>query len=309
LPYLITCPINFDGEFPTSVSLTAEPCDDAENRLKILDNQPPNGVKQKFGICTKQLKYGGREFIARFIEWVQMLRLLGVHKIHLNMAGPVHPEMEKVLTYYEKQDFIEWVRYQDPSEIADHRMFSSQHRYLQMLILNDCFYRTKDLYDHIVLIDPDEIIIPMKEEDLTWNDIWNRLNSTYYESDSVSFANVYFPSLRDKPWSDIPTYDYMLQHVKRSKPELKPFMIHKSFFRPENILVVHNHRAFRCLKSKTFWCRGSKVPLEISQLNHYRNTVKDRFLNKTIKDRTIWKYKNELMNAVEETLNKLNFQP
>jgi hypothetical protein len=177
-----------------------------------------------------------------------------------------------------------------------------------MLVLNDCFYRTKDLYERIILIDPDEIIVPVHEDDKTWQNIWDRLNSTFYESDSAAFANIYFPNLREKYFPEIPRHYYVLQHVKRSPPEVKPFNIHKSFFRPENILAVHNHRAFRCLKSKTYWCRLAKVPLEIAQLNHYRNAVKDRFANGTMKDTMIWKYKDELIKAVEETLEILDLK-
>lgn len=303
------CPIEFEGELPVSVSITSNPCDDAENRLDIIDNQPPKGVKQKFGICTKQLKYGGREFIPRFVEWIHLLQLMGVSKVHMTVTE-VHEEMVKVLEYFEKLGYIEWKRYKDPTEIADHRMFSSQHRYLQMLILNDCFYRVKDLYEHIVLIDPDEMVVPLPETDFTWQDILNRLNKTFYESDSIGFANIYFPNLREKYFSDIPTYNYMLQHVKRSKPEVKPFQIHKSFFKPNNLLAVHNHRAFKCLKSKTFWCRLGKVPLNIAQLNHYRNTVRGRFVvNGTDEDKTIWKYKDKLVKAVDETLKELDFKP
>lgn len=306
-PYLITCPIEFSGELPTYVSVTSKPCEDAENRLEIIDNQPAKGVKRKFGICTKQLKYGGRDFIVRFIEWMHLLHLMGVDKVHMTVTE-VHEEMVKVLEHFEKLGYVEWKRYNDPTEIADHRMFSSQHRYLQMLVQNDCFYRVKDLYERIVLIDPDEMIVPVMESDRTWEDIWNRLNSSFYESDSMAIANIYFPNLREKYIPDIPNHHYMLQHIKRSPPELKPFNIHKSFFNPGNILAVHNHRAFRCLKSKTYWCRLAKVPLAIAQLNHYRNAVKDRFINGTLKDTVLWKYKEDLVKAVDGTLKQLDFE-
>ena len=276
--------------------------------MDIIDNQPLDGVKKKFGICTKQLKYGGREFIMRFIEWVHLLQLMGVEKVHMTVTE-IHEEMKKVLEHFEQLGFVEWKLYKDPTEIADHRMFSSQHRYLQMLVINDCFYRTKDLYDYVVFIDPDEIVVPMLETDFTWENITNRLNSSFSDSDALMFANVYFPNLRSKQFPEIPNHNYMLQHVKRSKPELKPFNIHKSFFRPGNILAVHNHRAFRCLKSKTYWCRLGKVPPLYGQLNHYRNTVRERFTNGTDEDTTVWKYKTELVNAVKKTLSQLDFNP
>ena len=176
-----------------------------------------------------------------------------------------------------------------------------------MLVENDCFYRTRNLYEHIALIDPDEIIMPLIESDLTWEDVWNRLNLSSSDTDSVEFANVYFPQLNEKPWPEIPNYDYMLQHVKRTKIDPNELQS-KSFFQPDNIIVVYNHKAWKCHGSSDFSCKTASAPSSVAQLNHYRNEMKKKVLS-NIKDRTIWKYKNELINAVEETLNYFNFQP
>jgi Glycosyltransferase family 92 len=308
MSYLLSCPIDSDGELPKSVSLTTLRCADVTNRLDIIDNRPPNGVKQKFGICTKQLNYEGREFIVKFIEWIHLLQLMGVSKVHMTVIE-VHEEMVQFLEYFEKLGFIEWKRYKDPKDIGDNKLFSSQHRFLQMLVENDCFYRTKDLYEHIVLIDPDEIIMPLNEADLTWEDVWNRLNLSRNDVDSVSFQDVYFPVTPDLPWPDIPTYDYMLQHVKRTIPNVNPNELQsKSFFQPDNVIVVYNHHAMFCLNSANNSCKIVEAPVSIAQLNHYRNEMKTK-VKANVKDRVIWKYKNELINAVEETLNHFNFQP
>lgn len=97
LPFLVTCPINVNNtKKPTTVSLTANPCDNAENNIKIIDNQPLNGVKKGFGVCCKSLSFSDRSYVIRFIEWVHILRILGADKITL-FNQHVHPELFKIL--------------------------------------------------------------------------------------------------------------------------------------------------------------------------------------------------------------------
>jgi hypothetical protein len=69
IAYLIECPCTtYENKLPTSVSLTAKPCDNAENNLKIINIQPVDGKMKKFGVCTKQVTYKTPDFTIRFVE-------------------------------------------------------------------------------------------------------------------------------------------------------------------------------------------------------------------------------------------------
>jgi hypothetical protein len=53
---------------PISVSLTPNMCDNAENKLQIIDKRPLDGVKKNFGICSKTLTFDDRAYVIRLIE-------------------------------------------------------------------------------------------------------------------------------------------------------------------------------------------------------------------------------------------------
>lgn len=54
-PYMITCPFEREKKLPISVSITENPCDKAENNMKIINNQPVNGVKKRLVLVRSRL--------------------------------------------------------------------------------------------------------------------------------------------------------------------------------------------------------------------------------------------------------------
>lgn len=144
VPFIITCPIEFSHRTPVAVSLTAKPCEHAENKLIIIDNLPPNNIKKTFGVCTKYLFFEDRKVVARFIEWVEMVRILGADKITLYNRN-VHPEHFKILNYYKEKGFLEFFPFLEPSGIENAPTASTQFYMIETLLHTDCFYRTRKL--------------------------------------------------------------------------------------------------------------------------------------------------------------------
>lgn len=305
VPYLVACPYDFKDIFPVSVSLTSNPCDEATNNLEIIDNQPPNGVKKKFGLCTKMLVFQKREQGVRIIEWVHMLRILGVDKVHIQIRN-IHPDLVQILDYLQFKKLLEWNYYGDPSGTADTKLRTRQHRLLQMNIMNDCFYRVKNLYEFVAIFDPDEVIMPVKDGDKTWEDMFKHL--PVHDFDTFAVQNAYFPHQKLPPYDGIPTHNYMLQHVQKSVETLKTGDGMKSFYNTDRVLVVHNHYGMRCLFSKRDYCRNKHIPVNISQVYHYRDEVEKKF-NVTVLDTKIWQYKDELIRKVQQSLDEIGFKP
>ena len=302
---MIECP--FNGPAPTSVSLVEFSCDHAENNLKILDIQPTNGRKKRFGVCSKMARLDNRFFVIRFVEWIHMMQLLGAEKIHFSYEY-VHPDLFKIINYFEQQGIIETWGYLNPSGIKDSELFSRQSRQLQVNVQTDCFYRVRNMYDFVAIVDLDEIIIPVTEVDLTWDDILKRAIKPH-DVDAFVFRNVYYPDLGLKSKLEVPHFLYILQHTARSQNSSPPGDAVKSLFKTETVLTVHNHMPHHCIGSQTHNCKYYDVPINIGQNSHYRNHLDDKVFNITQENRTIWKYKEKLIKLVEKTLTETEFIP
>jgi hypothetical protein len=207
---LISCPIDFDKNLPRSVSLTTNRCDKAANNIKIIDNQPANGVKKEFGVCVKQLTYPNRDFIIRFIEWVHILRILGAGKIHFYNRF-VHHELMGIIKYFQEKNFVEMIDFLEPSEISNQYLTSFTTKVAENAVVNDCFYRTKNLYEYIAILDPDEVIMPLKDEHRSWLDLLSVANTSY---DVLMNQMIHYPNFGGRNFDNIPEYHYILQHTK-----------------------------------------------------------------------------------------------
>ena len=304
-PYLIECP--FEGIVPTSVSLVELPCDYAENNLEILDVQPVDGIKKRFGVCSKSARYEKRSFAIRFIEWVHMVRLLGAEKIHFSYEY-VHPELLKIIRYFEKKGIIETWQYLNPSGIQNSGIRSVQGLALEVNAQTDCFYRVKNLYDYVAIIDFDELIMPVMDEDMTWDDIIRRANSSEYIDAYIS-QNAYYPEVGTKFIDQIPHFMYMLQHTERSKNFSKRGYAIKTLFGTERVLTVHTHMPYHCIAKTKHFCRKVHLPTNISQNSHYRATMDKEFFEVTQADKIILKYREKLIWNVKKTLEETQFFP
>lgn len=212
MPYLITCPIEFTNKIPVSISLTAKTCDNAENKLQIINNQPLNGIKKSFGVCSKFLEFDNRSYVIRFIEWVLMMRILGADKITIYNRH-VHPELYKIMNYFVEKGFLDFYEFLEPSGVANSHFSTFQFQMLEVLQHTDCFYRTRNLYKYIAVMDTDEVIVPTEPEDYSWHDLVKRFDLT---KRIVSFIprNVIMPNLKKPLHAEIPDYHYILQHTQ-----------------------------------------------------------------------------------------------
>ena len=202
-----------DGDaMPKSVSVTGNRCDKARNNLIIIDNQPKNGVKKKFGICTKQFTFKKREDTIKFVEWAEMMRILGADKIH-TFNRFFHPDLQKISKYYEEQDFLEALPFKEPSTISNARFHVHSSLFLELSVVNDCFYRVRNLYDYIAILDPDELFLPVQKNDENWHDLLKHFVDVP-KTDGFAIRSVAYPPGDGKTHDSISKYFYMLQHTQ-----------------------------------------------------------------------------------------------
>jgi hypothetical protein len=273
--------------------------------MKILNPQPVNGVKSRFGVCSKKARFENRDFAMRFVEWVHMLRLLGAEKIHFSYDY-VHPDMFKFIKYFEDRGIVETWQYLDPSGIKSDDKW--QLFQLEVNVQTDCFHRVKNLYDYVVIIDMDEVIMPVMVEDLTWENVLNRVKRRE-NIDAFISQNIYYPENGAEAVEEAPNFMYMLQHIQRLKRFSKKGHGVKSIVSTKRVLTVHTHRPYHCL-NYNHHCNRLNLHKRFSQNSHYRNKIHDEsMLNETLEDTLIWKYKERLVKDVFETLKLTKFVP
>ncbi|XP_059473573.1 uncharacterized protein LOC132195525 [Neocloeon triangulifer] len=328
-PYLWSCkiPEGFQSRVPESVSLVGYPCQNATNNLRVIYNLPESGEKENFAVCVKALNFKHKADMAvRLVEWIELLKILGADKITFYELA-IHANISTVLDHYSNVWNLDVVKTSLPghsSNIPDFMgtflkeriSFQSFHEVIQY---TDCFYMNFLKYRYIVLLDVDEVIIPLKVE--TWPElIFDRTVPNARAAKNVTYAsfmagNIHF--MDDKKeyndWHpDIPRYMHMLQHVLRNSDYVRAGYGVKAFHDTDLILALHNHYARACIGNDEFWCESVHFDTIEAHLQHYcsgRNkpecmTMRDGALTL---DTSIWRYKDELIRTVQQTLKRLGF--
>ena len=109
-PYLMACrlPKSHWNQVPLSVSIVENICDKPTNNLRVIYNKLPEDEtdKKEFAVCVKGLDFPNDDLSVRLIEWIELLRILGADKIFFYNLE-VHPNVTKVLNYYEDKSYID----------------------------------------------------------------------------------------------------------------------------------------------------------------------------------------------------------
>ena len=232
-----------------------------------------------------------------------MMQILGAEKIHFYYQF-LHPDLFDVVKYFEEQGLVEAWPYFDPTGVVMVRNYPFTV-VTEKNMLTDCFYRVKNLYDYVAVLDMDEVIWPVNEGDMTWEDLITRVNSSEYKDAYIS-QNVYYPETDAKLIEGIPSYMYMMQHIQRHESASTNNAAAKSLFGTERVLAVHNHYPYFCI-APNHRCFREHVFENISLSSHYRLGEGDKN-EKLVTDNKIWKYKNQLIKAVQETMKATRFR-
>jgi hypothetical protein len=331
-PYIITCNIpRIEGIIntiaPDSVSLVDNECNKATNNLKVNNIRPQK--KEDFAVCVKALDFLHEDLSVRLVEWIELLRILGAKKIFIYELE-AHPNITKVLNYYQSENVVDRTVITLPGNQPNLPGF--RHLYLknklvhkrqnELIPYNDCLYKNLYTYDYLALLDIDEVIMPIAHKN--WSQLMSAvqkmsLAKKNFTRASYNFRNVYFlddlgtdeEQMKHREHEPgIPRYLHMLQHVYRSKNYTKPGRFVKCFHNTERVVSLHNHYPRKCFG----YCTTYAVDTNVAHLQHYRkdcvgqlkNSCKD-YRAYTIRDTTIYKYKEELIQRATNVLNKLGF--
>ena len=330
-PYLLSCkiPKTHSHKIPISISVVNEPCDIVTNSLKVIFNKE-KGQKNDFAVCVKGLSFPTDDLSSRLVEWIELLHLLGVDKLFFYDLG-MHPNVQKVMQYYVKKGLVDLTPISLPGnqpneQVLQHFHLINKHlndQLNEVLPYNDCLYRNMYHYSHIAVLDTDEVIIPRKPPGKTWKDLIKQDLSVFGDHvSSYNFRNTYFmeemlkshlKSEEPEEIADIPEFMHMLRHVYRSKTHSPFGKGVKSIHNTDHVKLVLQHYPFECLDNQ---CYESivNVSVQVAHLHHYRQGCQ-RFTSEkecnedykkvVVKDTTLLKFKQQLLDQSIETLSQL----
>ena len=188
-PHILSCipPDSVKHLVPMSESLVDNGCpkNKPSNNLRVFYQTQENEEKQGFAVCSKGLSQL-EDVSLKIIEWIELLRSLGVDKISLHILA-VHPNVMKVekmcikvskfldltfqvFEYYESLGVLEMreitLSGSQPNDPVETNKFlyqrenRNQKHANERLSINDCFLRNMQKYKYIACMDIDEIIVP-----------------------------------------------------------------------------------------------------------------------------------------------------
>ncbi|XP_037931752.1 uncharacterized protein LOC119666542 [Teleopsis dalmanni] len=317
-PHLLTCilPVLNGNAVPKAVSLVDTKCSKASNTITIYyDPLPKDKVRNGFAVCVKNLFFPIVDHSARVVEWLELLRLLGVTKVYMYDLYS-HPNLTKVLNYYEEDGFVEVT----PITHANGEPQFPHYYHLawsitklsnilhELIAYNDCFYKHMYRYDYIALIDTDEVLMPLDPLS-NWHDIVEVVRSAEEKNrhnfTNICFRNVYFPEYSNlgRYTRTIPEYFYMLQHVKRVEKHLDPRLAIKCLHDTQKVVTLHNHMSRSCFHN----CSRVNIDIKNGQLHHYREPDIKKTLDTPVVDTSIWRFKKQLIKRSMRVFQKLKF--
>ncbi|XP_062140953.1 uncharacterized protein LOC133849095 isoform X1 [Drosophila sulfurigaster albostrigata] len=307
-PVLLSCQLPSNprsSRVPELVSLVFDDrCARPTNALRVVYEAPQRKRVRRFAVCVKDLNFPHVEMSQRWIEWLEMLRLLGAERVTAYDLGgeSLLPQTRRTLQHYVTRDGLVRLR---PHRLL-HKMPTPTLNWLskslnEVLCYVDCFYRHIYEFDYVGIFDVDEVIMPLGELH-NWTALLQQLerdsNQVLEENcearASYCFRNIYFPN--DWPVDErVSSAFHMLQHVQRVPEHSDHNSYVKCLHSTHFVQSVHNHFPFSWHGS----CGPYDVPVELGQLQHYRkfeNRTMDRISDRTsVRDDNIWRFKDKLM--------------
>ncbi|EDW25924.1 GL14398 [Drosophila persimilis] len=282
----------------------------------------------RFAVCVKAMDFPYEDKSWRLIEWLELMRSLGVHKVVLYDAQ-MHPNMTRVVRDYVKNSpgFVE-LRPMSLGRGEPHAPPHFHHYAMEadgfnrilneMIPYNDCFYRNMYKYDYIGVFDIDEVIMPLGNR-TTWPelieisraapDYGNTTPASCKEWVSFCYRNVYYPRYPERPkvYRNLSSSFYMLQHVERVREHCNRAAATKCLHDTRFAVGLHNHFAFYHTEAAS--CAAKSVPIEFAQMQHYREPDTKTLLIDPIIDASIWRFQPQLQAQIEERYRRLGFLP
>ncbi|XP_060613368.2 beta-1,4-galactosyltransferase galt-1-like [Anolis sagrei] len=316
----------FDFPYGTADVLCLEPQNCSPKYMSILPSHdldfaqlPMFEIKNRhsgepllgFTVCISTM-FGGFNNVLQFVQSVEMYKILGAQKVvvYKNECSRL---MERVLEHYVSEGVVEIIRwpidtYLRASSYWHHSMDPQDIGYYgQIAALNDCVYHNMYRSKYVLLIDTDEIILPLKDAD--WKSLMERLERDNPGAGVFLFENYVFRNnvfadtvpFNFSSWRSVPGVN-IFQHTFKEPNRKGEFNNRKMVVRPEKVVQTSVHSVL-----KMYGVDPVAVPSDVAILYHCRRPERaDVSKEALIQDLVIWKYNASLIANVDRVLHKCN---
>ncbi|XP_041369947.1 uncharacterized protein LOC121383915 [Gigantopelta aegis] len=244
----------------TNVSLTSSKCSD-----NVGDYVPviyPQSVLGGLAICAKTAFEKG-PVPERFVEWVEIQRLLGVDKILLFNLG-VPEKLEQVFRFYHNLGILDIVPYELPGVIQGvpvrglslERQVKPQFSHDENLPVYECRERLAG-YTYVAGIDLDEIILPHRNQGL------KQFMEDYLKRFPDAAGFLFHVQFHVTSWGRHAHHDVFFLDYQRSTPPR--WECEKYIYLPERTHLAHTH-SFEAKPS----FRSYSLSRDAAIIHHYR---------------------------------------
>uniref|UniRef100_A0A915BJR2 Glycosyltransferase family 92 protein n=2 Tax=Parascaris TaxID=6254 RepID=A0A915BJR2_PARUN len=275
VPNLITCPIPrrmHDSENLT-IELTLSVCSSSSLALRVNKRNTPKSGRKGVAVCVKGMDFM-KDISKRFVEWIEAQYLMGADTITVYTYF-VSNETQQVLDHYGSRGMLNMVALDLPGESPNQNYLRSefiwrnrqQKRRHELIPYNDCLYRHIDTHEYILIVDIDEVVVPLRRD--TWIEMLHDVigDSLQHEVTSISIRNAFkFPTAHTD--NAVPAFMYMLRNRRMSERISKAGDYGKSFTSTKSVATVFNHFALHRLHANV--SRTIYAKKEVALKLHYK---------------------------------------
>ncbi|XP_053478616.1 beta-1,4-galactosyltransferase galt-1-like [Ictalurus furcatus] len=247
--------------------------------------------------------------VLELVQAMEMFKILGVQKVAIYKTS-CHPDTQKVLDYYVRQNFVELIPWHVASYVNVSRGWNKTlssgelHYFGQIAALNDCVYRYMYQSRYVALQDLDEFILPINNK--TWPELLPELERKYNRKLGFEFEAYFFPlSITDlKPeyspasWKKV-TGVNILEHVYRLSNDPEEFNNFKVIVNPRLVFSTTVHGFLQSVNDSI------RVDPAIAHLYHVRNISGENLTKRSIvRDARLRDFADRLIPAVSKVLQQ-----
>ena len=248
LAFMMTCEIP-DTSVPANVRLVSsnerDMIDIPIHMFKSMYHQ-----RRTLAVCVKPMT--GQFSVARVTEWIE-LHLAAGYRYFVLYDTDLQGASRFVLEYYQSQGIVTIIRFPFLTAILEmaehHESLDGGLRYalyqqVYLMALHDCMHRFQPSFTHLIMVDLDEVVLPVSNVSIT--DVLSKAQQNIPDSASYMFYTFWHFREFSKATPDIPDVLYM-QRMAWSPPATldQP----KSIINTDRVLTVNWHGVMRALNN------------------------------------------------------------